>query len=312
MFKLWLMLLTTAMFLAAAPTKGVQAVLLHCWSQQSVRNFTSTVIDTGEREIEVSFSPYIDRCNFSGENSSNRNVREDGRFASINAVLSQLLARGIRVRVVVFLDDFKQAAVRNPLDDNARSFWARVVAPYFSDSRVSFAVGGSLEDQYRNDTRVREVFARISAGLPDSATNGVQRLGNRFAFRRSPLSDGSVDGNPALLTYRMWNKYNAYVRHEWHGQNPARNYHYYSNDGVFVGDSNERCSNCQGSAMSVTTFKTKRAQTVNLWRPAYNLFAKSTSANLVTYSPNGNNREDSNQSPKFDATERRILTNFLR
>src|SRR5438093_12322368 len=101
--------LFSAAAIQAAPSKGVQAVLMHCWNDSSTSNMIAAIKATNVRELEISLAPFLDsRCKMPGNPTGD--LKDVQRFKNIRRSVKELAAAGIAVRVVVFMG-FKDRSV---------------------------------------------------------------------------------------------------------------------------------------------------------------------------------------------------------
>jgi hypothetical protein len=275
---------------AIAEIRGVQAVLLHCWSAES-RNTIMATLAAAQTVTAISSAPYI---------SSSRCVpSQTDRLANIKRITSDLRSRHLQVHLILFAGDLHDLAANPGLANNFLSIWTELIAAptYIHDAGVTFIVGSSLEDNYSGGDEAQRAFQIMANAL--GPRNSQDQVGaktrkdtlrnlvavQRFTFHRSP----GPHGDAGRRTVTVLGDVSVPVSHEIHGPSPdnSRNsdnscrYCFWSNDGPFVSHETnaykESCENNCGvgsGEIPMTAFKATPfiGNYRLLWRPAYNLF----------------------------------------
>ena len=197
-----------------AEVKGVQPILLHCWSADS-RNAMVNTISTHATRIAIGSAPYL---------PSNRgcNVAAGAdRLANLKRAIQDLRHAGIEVDVIIHLANIHQTTVSSSLASQFLEVWTGLIVPYKDDGSVRFYISGSLEDQYTRSSYVTDGFVKMASALSnrpeDKKTLANLVATNRFFFHRSPNGNGG-DGNLRFKTVLM--DVNVPVTHERHGSAP--------------------------------------------------------------------------------------------
>jgi hypothetical protein len=309
-----------ALAVQAAPTKGLQLVLLQCWRDASVDRLLSVLSrPNAPAEIEISSSPFLDTaCYLRGE-SEGRQLpaaeRRQARFHNLLRVINGIPAPR-KVRVTIHVGALHESGPGSSLDEWMAIVWTHVIAPYEADGRVSFHISPSLEDTYTHDefkTALNRLMARLDA-------NRVRTLvaSSRFAFRRSPIKLDSAHTNLKYTSHRAFSPaVSIPVTYEFHGTSPRSNYIGWSNDGYLVYYAQNENHSSHGESIlddhpkiSLATFNSRRMNGAKLlWRPAFNLFEKRVSNGRVSYYRNGKRTDTA--AGKVDAVELDGLVRFL-
>jgi hypothetical protein len=293
----------------AAPSKGVHAVLMHCWNDSSTTNMIAAIKASAVKELEISFAPFLEsRCRMPGNPTGAQ--ADVQRFKSIRRAVKDLAAAGVAVRVVVFLGDIHDTSARSTLGARAKLTWKALMEDDSPTIPSALMLSPSLEDKYPTESEFKRALDKIISGLTESKVAAYGRL----ALRRNP------EGNPTpAITSYPFGSTTLKVRHEVHGIDPhaAQGYNYYSNDGVFVSYNSDTCnSGCKGNPMTMSTYLAKPYKDVELlWRPAYNLARRTGTNYVMEQSPD---RADTGSclnnadACKFDSREIAALKAFLK
>ena len=283
---------------AASYEKGLQLVLLQCFGNASRNALIAAIRDSGTKQVEIGSAPWVlDSCT----------ALNNDPLGNLIAVIGGL--DGIDVRVTIYLDSMlHNKAASSQLADRATTVYTSLMKTNAGNARVSFRLGGSLEDEY-NDTALKSALTRIASGL---TTPQYNTLKSQIAFRRSP--NGGF-GNSSYTQHRAWG-INVPLRHESHGAMPRSGYPAWSNDGVFVAwpDNNtETCTNCNGSPLTLSNFMDVGGISVKmLWRPAYNLARVEVKGSTTNYVTKDAKRQDLDSAPKFGPIEAAVVKQFLK
>lgn len=277
----------------SAPSKGVQAVLLHRWSPTSTSSLVDVLRSYSGDEIEVSFAPNV------ADSASDP-------YKNMRNIIDKLQGQK-RIYAVVYLNFHATSSSVNGLDK------FRVFFNAYKD-KAQIIVSPSLED-----------FATVSqintAAKTIATTIGGSNISN-LVLRRSPDPTHKDFGKPSRSVSVNGKKYTfKSVELEKHGViENANGSTVYSNDGVFVydpdmtlfGNTKESASTFNSintsTKYSISTFRSStNVIRTSLWRPAYNMYrdcsGKYLARNSRTFS-DCNNRA-------FDDEEAKVLKRFL-
>jgi len=283
----WLVLPVTAF---AAPTKGLQAVLLQCLAPESVKNMAAAVSASKIKQIEIASAPYLDSvCKPKG-----------GRFDNLNTLVGLLLdAKLTEVRVTLHLGGLHDKGPDGQLGKRASEAWKSLK----TDSKLKVHFSPSLEDDLDKDEFKKSVAA-IAEGIGYDALRA--QSSGKIVIRRS-VNPGNRNVDLKYLRATLFadrKKYpkgsvNLDVRYESHAANPETGYAIWSNDGYLVyADESEHHTKHPDALLnrdpqrSITAFRAKKATTVLLWRPGYNLADRAPDPNdpkrvLISRLPSG-------------------------
>lgn len=288
---------------------GIQAVLLSKWSEKSVSNFCSAVRGYKGEVLQIGFAPFFSKSR---------------PFANAKALQKNLGSEKFRLEFNLFLSFHRNDSNDDhTLTNRAASAWADFVLAV-GPAKVS--ISPQLEDEWSN-TEFQRRLEVVAKALPWDQN---PMLGAKF--RRSN------NGNPETRALDFEYKKGT-IKRKIHIDRPAQEIHgptnkatasrAYSNDGVFVWFDNPKklaldrkedassCANADGSSAKypVSSFKRTAAESLLLWRPAYNLYkyAVDSKSKLVKYnlSTAVESREDSEKAPAIDAFEMAVLKEFL-
>ncbi|MBK7705872.1 MAG: hypothetical protein IPJ30_08850 [Acidobacteria bacterium] len=276
-----------------APTKGVQAVLLHRWGPTSTSNLVQVLRNTADPEVEVSFAPNV-AASAADPYKNMRNI--------IDGLLGQK-----RVYAVVYLNFHATGSSVNGLDKFRAFFGA------YKD-KAQIVVSPSLED-----------FATVSE-INVAARNIALNLGGgsigKLILRRSPDPTNLDQLRPSRTVSINGSSYSfKSVELEKHGViGNASGANVYSNDGVFVydpemllfGATRELASMFSSvntsTKYSLSTFRSRASGIrTSLWRPAYNMYRDCDGRYMARTS-----RTFSDCNGKaFDVEEAKVLRRFF-
>lgn len=315
--QLWLPICAaTALFLQedcfAAQRVGVQAVVFPRWNSTSVRNMVNAVNSASPAEFELSQVPFFGSSN-----------RWDNTVNFLGG-----LTPNIRV-VGTFFGSFHTDQSGYDLGKRALELNKFLVTPKLAlgnqapVARLSrVVISPQLEDRWNDTTWI----AKSRTMLDQMDENAVLRSG-KLELRRSVLSQPT---SLRTLTYKRGTRtYTFPVVVERHGVSSRPSQGVWSNDGDFVyreatiaGVRETKASMVDETGAAKTTMTLARfssesratAAAVNLWRPAYNLWPRTTSGGRVTWTRRINgtqawNRVDSYTA--FDDREARVLREFI-
>lgn len=338
-------------FSAQAGTKGIQAVLLQGWSDESVEKLLS-VVESDKmvgKTFEIAFCPFLlssDQllphtdprwvCKFwptdptnpqtalrpAGCNSTPPTVPtgttwKRGRFNNIIMLIDRLRDKGVVVKVRVHLSFHSgDSTSSDTLKERAEAVNKALFKPY-ADS-VVFSFSPMLEDNYKDAT---EFTARATAFL--SKLDYGKLKTRRHRVLRSIIPDNKQERKPTSV--KIKNPSNAKqslslsVVHESHTTSYS-SYNIWSNDGMFVYDEKTEDENCTSNANS--NFPTKY-EILSFTKKA-NGFSRSTllwrpAYNLFKRDTNRNGMycyskpslSSRKDNGKFDDNEASVLKKFL-
>jgi hypothetical protein len=297
--------------------KGVQALLLPRWSRKSCDNFVAAATASGTpAEIEVA----ILWCN------------DSSPFGNLLYVVDKLIRAGKRVTIALHLglhSDQSDATLQNRTD----RFQKEIVGPYSGKTpALTFKLLPSLEDSWNQETFLKKAaLIAIKLNWPSSVNLRRSGLTDLSSLPQSLKVTRTVSGKTQTETFVLQREAHTYIE-------SAAQHHAYSNDGVFVwldqprtGSRREREASADNAVPSSQTKKyrltdwTSAIQNLStrpgvnttaylLWRPMYNLFSRSESGGYARYVKPATaytQRNDSESSPAFDATEMDALKQYL-
>ena len=299
MKKLFTSILILSAFLSggsvvfSAPSKGVQAILLHRWGAGSTSNLVNALRSYSGTEIEISFAPNV----AAQASDSYRNMR---------FIIDELQGQK-RVYAVVYLNFHATGSAVNGLDKFQAFFNA------YKD-KAQIIVSPSLED-YATVAEINVAARTIAAAVGGgNISKLILRRSHNPVNNEDYRPSRNVSINGVTYSYKS-------VEIEKHGTlEDAAGANVYSNDGVFVYDPNmtlfggtKESANMFDSIntstkYSISAFRSRTAGIrTNLWRPAYNLYRDCDGRYLAR---NSRTFSDCN-SKAFDGEEANVLRRFL-
>jgi hypothetical protein len=305
----------------SAPTKGVQAILLHCWLDPSVRNLSNVLRHYSKSEVEVSFAP-------------NTSCTASDPYNNIRTIIENLNGKKM-LYVAVYLGFHSYhpltcKAKSHKNDNSDPDLFVSFFNRYKDNPKVKIIVSPSLEDcgsQAEVEASALEIAKKI----------GPADIG-KLILRRSP---GFNSDDPPSQCYNDSSavscrgdykyKYRT-VEVEKHGVTKVTTGNsvkyilntsgakVYSNDGIFVWDdvskSREKKSTFPNAdttipqQYSLTDF-TKKIEAgdirTNLWRPAYNMYRQCDGHYYIGIPRDFNDC----QNRAFNSVEMTVLKKFL-
>jgi hypothetical protein len=312
-----------------AEVRGVQAVLLHCWTATS-RNAMRDVL-LAQNDVVISSAPFakVQNTNGTWEETCRMPATQTNRLGNIARLIDDL--KGIpELHIILFAGYVHESSANSDLAANFAQIW-NVVKKYPNASNLFFHLGASLEDRYTSSA-VDSVLRKMREGVPTSDINlfNAMVLSGHLVFHRSAVAG---NGNPDNTEVAATPGYVAVpVDHEFHGGTPPSQnlfangvpkYRMWSNDGPFVYFNHrvgawswtEECANNCGVAEKPLSLATFKGSAFNggyriLWRPAYNLFPYTDSNHKRTFTKSATPRQDAGNAG-FDSWEQDVLLAFF-
>jgi hypothetical protein len=290
----------------AAPSKGIQAVLLHRWGATSARNLANVIRQYSGSEVEVSFAP-------------NTAAAASDPYRNIKKIIETL--KGKKTLYVAVYLGFHAYSRSNNCGARAANSDLGQFLTFFNDykdnPKVKIIVSPSLED------------CGTKSDVENSALEIAQQINpadiGKLTLRRSP---NGINTEPApaqcytnnMLCYKgVEIEKHGVVKDNLNWILNAAGADVYSNDGFFVWDnvSTKRetrgtFKNADGTTdpqYSLTSFNSLTGgKRTNLWRPAYNMYRKGDG----TYYADRNDRDFRDVGNRaFNSIEMKVFEKFL-
>lgn len=290
-------------FSAQAGTKGIQAVLLQGWSDQSVEKLLSVVENDQmkKKTFEISFCPFLlsdsqlpvhtdprwickfwptdpndpktaqkpAECNNTQQTVPNGTSLNRGRFDNIIMLIDRLLAKGVVVKVRVHLSFHSSDSTSSEkLKERAETVNKVLFKPYADV--VAFSFSPMLEDNYSSST----VFTERATALLSKLDYGKLST-RRHRVLRSIIPDKTQEKKPTSVKVKnpsdSKKSVSLSVVHESHTTTYS-SYNIWSNDGMFVYRPDTEDKDCTANAND--KFPTKYS--VSDFTKKANSFSRST------------------------------------
>ena len=293
--------------------KGVQAVLLQCWSPASLNRFIAVVQQAPAQTIEIGVAPYNPNCALYAGTTD--------RYQNLRTVIGALRSHG-KLRITLHIGDIHETKpTQTALGSRMLDSWNLLIGRYVGDGQVSFHISPSLEDSY-DKTEYKTALDKLVERLDVNSIRSLVAQG-RFSFRRSSMN--SVD--LTLKTHSIFRNapggaVAVPVINEYHKATAPVNPGVWSNDGCMVyyseaehhthhDDANDDILDTNPQT-SLAAFKRAAWSDYKLlWRPAYNVWERKVESGRIRfYRRSGVVRSDT-AAGKFDATEAAGLAVFL-